>query len=412
MLRPVILLLTAAAAVLAEPSTAKLVRQGDGWQLLRNGKPYYIHGGGGGRAHIDKLAAAGGNSVRTYAGSSQLDDYHAKGISVMVGLDVGKPRNGFDYGDRARVAQQLERLRESVEKLKDHPAVLMWALGNEVELAASDVDRIRVWEAMNEMAKAVHAADARHPVIVVLAGVGKTKLAELNQHCPEIDAVGINAYGGMLSLPEAIAAQQWNKPYIVTEFGPRGHWEVAKTPWGLPVEDTSTEKAEFYLKAYQRAIGGQPACVGSYVFLWGQKQEKTHTWYGMFLPEGNPLGAVDTMTYAWTGKWPANRAPRIDGRVRLAGPDVVKPGAELKVSVAATDPDGDDITVKWDLRLDVSDNPGRGGDREPPTPALVTAEGKNATLRVPDKPANYRVFVYVFDPQGKAATANLAVRAE
>ena len=115
---------------------------------------------------------------------------------------------------------------------------------------------------MNDLARVVKEADPDHPVIAVLAGAGGGKLDELRERCPALDAVGINAYGGMMSLPETIAASGWKKPYIVTEFGPRGHWEVAKTPWGLPIEDTSTEKADFYLKAYRHAIDDTAAVPG------------------------------------------------------------------------------------------------------------------------------------------------------
>ena len=52
-------------------------------------------------------------------------------------------------------------------------------------------------------------------------------------------------------------------------------------------------------------------CLGSYCFLWGQKQESTATWHGMFLKNGNPTEAVDVMHYCWKGEWPNSRAPSI-----------------------------------------------------------------------------------------------------
>ena len=54
-------------------------------------------------------------------------------------------RNMF-HDEMALNASRL-LLKTVVSRLKDHPAILMWALGNEVELAASDADRIRVGEA-------------------------------------------------------------------------------------------------------------------------------------------------------------------------------------------------------------------------------------------------------------------------
>jgi hypothetical protein len=402
----------------AEPAAVRIQRtpQG-GFQLLRNGKPYFINGGA--LRYIDKLVAAGGNSVRSWGPATDLDSLHASGLTILFGLPVGKPRQGFDYTGKDRVARQHEAALGLVRKHKDHPALLMWALGNESELNASQPDRVRLWQALEEMAKAIKQIDPNHPVITVLAGAGR--LDEVKQYCPSLDAIGINTYGGMLKLPETIAAKGWDKAYIVTEFGPRGHWEVAKTPWGLPIEDSSTEKADFYLLGYQHAVQNRPNCLGSYVFLWGHKQEKTHTWYGMFLPGGSPTGAVDSMTYAWTGKWPADRAPRIGpGKFSLTAEsgatpqeNVFLPGAKLRCKVNAADPEGKALTIKWDLRVDVSDNPGQGGDREPDSVpvdgAVLSSSGSEALIQLPAKPGNYRIFVYARDPGGKAATANVPV---
>jgi len=402
------------------PSVVRIERKPDGgFQLMRNGKPYFIKGGGG--QNPATLLAAGGNSVRGGGSAESLDRMNAAGISVQYGLSIGKPRQDFDYSDKAAVAKQFDAALAVVKRLKSHPAILVWALGNESELSAKESDRLLLWAALEDLAKAIKVEDPNHPVITVLAGA--SRLGEVKKLCPSLDAIGLNAYGSMLQLPESVAAAGWDKPYIVTEFGPRGHWEVAKTPWGLPIEDSSTEKADFYLKAYRHAVEGRPQALGAYVFLWGSKQEKTHTWYGMFLPDGSPLEAIDVMTYVWSGKWPANRAPKIGpGKFKITaesgGTDRENeflPGAKLRCAVSGSDPEGEPVKVSWDLRVDVSDNPSGGGDREPPSVpiegAVLSTNAGEALIQVPDKPGNYRIFVYVHDPAGKAATANVAIRA-
>jgi hypothetical protein len=422
LLTPLIFVLLAAVSGAAgAPSEVKIVPKDSGYELRRNGEPYYIKGVCGG-SQLEELVAAGGNSIRTYGPGGALDQAQQRGLTVLLGLNVGKPRQGFNYADAARVAQQLERARADVLKAKDHPALLMWALGNESELGASAEDRLKVWKAINEMAEMIKQVDGRHPVITVLANLQGDKLREMDQYCPALDAVGINAYGAMLRLPEEVARQGFKRPWLVTEFGPRGHWEVPKTAWNIPIEDSSTEKAELYLKAYRHAIAGQPNCLGSYVFLWGQKQEKTHTWYGMFLPDGRRLDPVDAMTMAWTGHWPANRCPQIGPkkitlRVEGAKEDdtqhMFAKGARLRCTVDVSDPEGDPLTIQWDLRLDVGDNPSTGGDREPPTPpiagAVVSSEKNEAVLQLPDQEGKYRIFVYASDPQRSTATANVPI---
>ncbi len=402
------------------PSVVKIVAKDNGYQLLRNGQPYFAKGVCGG-SRLDELVAAGGNSIRTY-GRGNLDQAQRRGLTALVGLGLRPMRQGFNYGDEKAVADQAERIRQNVLKLKDHPALLVYALGNETELGVSRAERVKIWKAVNLFAEVVKKTDSNHPVITVLAGLGDNKLSELNEYCPALDAVGINTYGAILSLPSAVAKQGWKRPWLVTEFGPRGHWEVPKTAWRVPIEDTSTEKAALYLNGYRKTIAGSPACLGSYVFLWGQKQEKTHTWYGMFLPDGRRLGAVDAMTMAWSGKWPANRCPeigrkkiqvQIEGQKEVSAQNVFPSGQRLHCTVDATDPEGEPLTVKWDLRLDVSDNRSNGGDFEPATPplagAVLSSMKSEAVIRLPDKPGNYRIFVYAIDPKGSAATANLPI---
>jgi len=81
----------------------------------------------------------------------------------------------------------------------------------------------------------------------------------------------------------------------------------------VPIEENSTLKAANYLKRYKGGIEVDSLqCIGSYVFLWGQKQERTPTWYGVFLEDGKETESVDVMHYIWTGTWPKNRAPQIE----------------------------------------------------------------------------------------------------
>ena len=298
----------------------------------------------------------------------------------------------------------------------------MWVVGNETELSLGKEDRIRVWKAIQEMAEMIKQVDGGHPVLTVVAGIGGNKLREIDEFCPSLDAVGINAYGAAASLPYAITGQGWKRPWVLTEFGPRGHWEVGKTSWGVPIEDSSTLKAKLYLKAYQRAVEGQPACLGSYAFLWGQKQEKTHTWYGMFLDDGKPLGAVDAMTMAWTGRWPSHRCPEIDPTSISITTDgttnsstrVFSPGSELHCSVSAKEPNDDGLLFRWELRPDVADNPSSGGDSEPPVvpveAAVVSSESNSAIIKMPGQEGNYRIFAYVVNSADRAATANVPIQ--
>ena len=342
----------------------------------------------------------------------------------LVGLPLASPRKGFDYQKADQVEKQFEEIRALVRRYRDHPALLLWNIGNEPEIGTSEAERVPLWREVNRIARMVKEEDPNHPVIAVMGDAYRRLLPELDQHCPALDGVGLNAYLDMLTLPEDLVRLGWTRPYIVTEFGPRGHWQVPKTPWRVPIEDSSTDKASFYLRAYRHAVEGRPQCLGAYAFYWSHKQEKTHTWYGMFLPDGSPTAAVETMRYLWTGQWPTNRCPRIGPHpITLkhapTGPDqkgwVLMAGQTVQVEVDVTDPDGDPLTVTWELRPDTADDPNVGGDYEPPTVpiseaiAATSSDERMADVRLPGRPGKFRLFVYARDPHGNAATANQPV---
>jgi len=407
-----------------DPSAhVSIVKTEQGYQLRRNGQPYFIKGVGGGRSKMENLVKAGGNSIRLWNPDRALMDLaHQHGLTVMLGIDLARAHHGHDYRDEEVVAKQLAKTKETVLAFKDHPALLMWGLGNELEL--SHDDRLPIWKTLNKIALLVNKLDPNHPTAAIIAGTGKNKLRELLKYAPAINAVGINSYGAIVNVPKQLVLQKWDKPFIITEFGPIGHWEVNKTPWGLPLEPSSTEKGDHYVKAYQVAVNKQKNALGSYAFLWGHKQEKTHTWYGMLLPfKDQEMGAVDAISYGWRGHWPENRAPRIVKKITVSieGESQLQqeyaqfsPGQIINSSIQAKDPDGQPMTFAWDIRLDVSDNKAIGGDKEESVKAIshsiISQNDNQAQVKIPSKKGNYRLFVYVYDTQGKAATTNLPIK--
>lgn len=395
----------------AEPIPVKLVKTNDGWQLLRGGEPYFIRGAGGG-ASLEALAAAGGNSVRTWGADDLgplLDSAHALGLSVTVGIWLGHERHGFDYSDPKQVQEQKEQARQAVLRYKDHPAVLLWGIGNEMEGFGSG-DNPAIWKAVNDIAVIVKQLDPNHPTMTVTAELGGERVEWVQEQCPAIDIHGINSYGGAPSLTERYRAAGGTKPYVLTEFGLPGAWEVQKNDWGAPSELTSTEKARFYRHSYERSVLGAPdLALGSYVFAWGYKMEATPTWHGMWLPDGAQLAAVDVMTELWSGSPPANRAPTVEPLI-VEGDVQLDPGAKLRVRAVIADPEGAAVRTRWVL-LRESGEYATGGDTRPVPPevegAVFDAGADGAAIRMPKYPGPYRLFVYAYDGNGKAATANV-----
>ncbi|MFM2255185.1 MAG: hypothetical protein RLZZ47_674 [Bacteroidota bacterium] len=149
------------------------------WQLLRNGQPYYVIGAGG-ETHLNELVEIGGNSIRTWGSENAqtvLDEAHKRGLTVLLGLWVQHERHGFDYNDTLAVAKQLASFKATIDQFKNHPALLMWGIGNEVNLSYTNP---KVWNAVQDIAKYAHQVDPNHPTttsprtLQILAGPDPT----------------------------------------------------------------------------------------------------------------------------------------------------------------------------------------------------------------------------------------------
>lgn len=394
------------------PIPVKVVKTADGgYQLLRGGKPFFIKGAGGDESK-EELKQLGGNSYRTWGSSAtetQLDNAQHLGLAVTVGIWLGHKEQGFSYKDPKQVADQKSMVRETVLRYRNSPALLIWALGNEME-GYDKGDDPDVWNAIEDLARMVKQLDPNHPVMTVVAELGDDKIRAFNQYCPDVDILGINSYAGCQSIPGRYVQSGGVKPYIITEFGPPGTWEMHdKTAWGAIPELTSTEKATWYHDAYVKAIANQPLCLGSYVFAWGHKQEATSTWYGLFLPDGSKLAAVDTMHEMWTGVAPTYQVPVINS-IKVDGSDSVDPGTTVHVALDADDPQSDPLKVHWVLQYDpVSYNVGGGAEFTPPTfpDAIVNADDHGADLKMPQSGGGYRLFAYIHNAHNGSAVANV-----
>ena len=138
------------------------------WQLLVQNKPYFINGVVG-HKYLEKVKAYGGNSVRIGSKKEELDKVHDLGLTALVNLPFNAERYGFDFNDDEAVNQQIQKAVEIVEKTKDHPAVMMWAIGNEIDwIPGNKPYNPKLWAAINETAKAIKPINPNHPVMAVI----------------------------------------------------------------------------------------------------------------------------------------------------------------------------------------------------------------------------------------------------
>jgi len=333
-----------------------------------------------------------------------LDRAHSLGMTVLIGYWMNKRDQGMDYDDPKACDEQERVLRERVREYRDHPAVLGWSVGNEVELGDTSP---RVFRQIERLAAMVKREDPRHPVMTVVADMWPEKMALLLAHCPSLDLLGVNSYGGLPTLHERM--RDWKRPYMVTEFSFGAPGQVAETAWKTAIEPDGTAKAKLLTENYRKHVLGQSGRVlGSYFFHWSRSDSATASWFSSFLKTGEKLPQVDALTTLWGGRRPANRCPAIVS-VQLPAKAELKPGEEVSASVRASDPDGDPLTYSFEV---LSDDPAKRfvGDFEKPMPAFASGGGSAIRLKAPSEPGPYRVLVVMRDGKGAATTASIPFR--
>ncbi len=190
-----------------------------------------------------------GSSVEDYAVIAQdilkvLDGFYNNGKnSVMVIMTVAMSKADLDSGKYLQV----------VNAYKDHPAILMWAIGNEWNLnkfyGYGNVDEAAA--AVIQAAGSIKEIDPHHPVSSVLGDVFNSSdasmwiLKDVISRCPNVDIWGINVYRGSSfnnlflqwkNLWEQ-ELQQLAKPFYVSEFGIDSFNSTSYTPDGARADN-------------------------------------------------------------------------------------------------------------------------------------------------------------------------------
>lgn len=307
------------------------INKDKGYQLTVNGQPYVVKGVCYSPVPIGKdyeynwwgdpnkpwlvdgplMKQMGVNTVRFYrAGKNPtevrqvLSDLYGKfGIRVLMGDYLGfwswPPPN---YADSAFREKTKAQFLEMVRLYKDHPAILMWVLGNEnnysfdqnVQRWSSDeIDALTDPEAqrqakaaiyydfINEVAKAIKEIDPAHPVVM---GVGEVKSLDIaKEHAPNVDVIGMISYRGPSfgNLFRQIK-QKFDLPVILIEYG-ADSFNAAKR------ESDEEAQAEFVNLQWQdiqrntSSNKGEGNALGGTLFEWNDEWWKgnenlPHTW--------------------------------------------------------------------------------------------------------------------------------------
>ena len=219
------------------------------------------------------MAAHGVNSVRTYTVPPRwlLDLAHEHGLWVMVGIPWEQHITFLD--DRGRAASIEERVREAIRTCAGHPAILCYAIGNEIP--ASIVrwhGRHRIERFLKRLYNA--AKDEDPDALVTYVNYPSTEYLQL----PFIDLVCFNVFLESGPQFESYLARLQNvagdRPLLVTEAG-------------LDSQRNS-EPAQARALDWQVRTAFAGGCAGMFVFSW------TDEWYrGGFDIDDWAFGLVD-----------------------------------------------------------------------------------------------------------------------
>jgi hypothetical protein len=218
--------------------------QVQGRQLSVNGEPFVVNGmayapisigedwHGALRERSDRysvdfplIAASGANAIRIYTSfmtTAMLDAAWSQGLYVIPTFQPDPAQltcaEGKDF--------MRDRFREMVLEWKDHPAILFWLVGNEVNANLGTADLCLDWfPQLDSLALEAHLTEGAsfHPVGTANADVGDICVASCSDDTslPNVDLWGAQIYRGC-SFGSAFSEYQkpdCARPLIVTEFG-------------------------------------------------------------------------------------------------------------------------------------------------------------------------------------------------
>ena len=234
---------------------------------------------------IPLMSDMGANTIKTYlqrpTQSAALNALYEEGIYVVMGFCVD-----VVYGEGEIVDFENEVVRENIIRCfldmvghwKDHPAILMWSLGNEVNtiLEANDIWPGHWYSLVEECAQAAHQleGDNYHPVTTANAEQeGEWDIGDPDKNADDESLAHLDLWSLQLYQGESFGdtfgdyEASSNKPLLMSEFGCDAYD-------GRNDEENERMQAEYlesqwsHIRENLSSINPDNVCVGGIVFSW------------------------------------------------------------------------------------------------------------------------------------------------
>ena len=384
------------------------------WELMVNGKEFFIKGLCWG-VKLDKdnedyyfglVKDLGANTVRVWGIGSETQDLMdtlAK-HGVMIDLGIWLQQNGWvNYAkDDQYKEKTLKEIEENVLKFKDHPALLMWNIGNEVIFTLkTEEEKIAYAKYLEQVCQRVHQLDPDHPI--TNASAWAFAFPYFKKYTPSLDIYGTNCYGAgsVLSIVKELDKLNIDRPYLVTEFGNTGDWEAPKDGNGQAIDMPDTEKAQAYSEIWQKSIlpDKDKNCIGGFVFIFADNQaapsDTGGVWYNLLM-DGKKRASYWAVREAFTGQKAENLPPKIE-KFTIGKASGLQPGEKITVQVTASSQQGSELSCEFKI----SGLP-ESGNHVVKLESLKRAEN-TFVIKAPLKEGVYKIYAYVADNNGNLA---------
>lgn len=404
----------------AEPGDFKpavYIRETDGnFELIRNGKPFYMKGGAASPLFLEELKEAGGNTARIYDTinlQQTLDIAEALDLAVVVDIPMPQFNKDPEFYENSELFEKLkQRVERVVKHHKDHPALLYWNLGNELYYPYF-YKSTNFFSNFNELIDLIHQLDPNHPVSTVTIGANKLRVLSIHRKSPDLNLISFNSFGVLSQFKDKLKpiSPIWSGPHVITEWGVNGAWEAPKTLWRAPIEETSTKKAEIIKRRYLDYIAPlkENNSLGNFIFYWGKKNEITPTWFSLFGEDGKKTQAVFELTNIWKNREEKFPGPVINFILLNKKGDyqniILTPGSKAEIYVYMPDSQShNNLNYRWELRHE--------SWYESHTSKVIDSfkfdqSGTTAVFNVPVEEGPYRLFLYLTNDSEYVATANI-----
>lgn len=401
------------------------------FQLMINNRPYYIRGVAYNTAHdwrdghmplsrrqvekdFEKIKEMGANTIRRYGHG--IYDRNVLNIAEEYDLNVlygfwFDPKIDF-YKDSAKVLAYMNEMESKVLKYKDHSAIIAWSLGNESwgllkhSFAKPYLTKVRnaYVQMIERMAQRIHELDPSRPVFSCIEHEEYQLPGELvafHDGAPSIDVIGINSYyKEQISTLNHVAWQFDSlRPYLVSEFGPRGYWDPKYNDQknNTVLEESDQEKSDWYRYQWEKYVQGYKGFnIGGFAYCWHDRMEGSFTWFGLTDYKGRLKPSYFALKEEWTKK-----KGRSLPEYKITTRENLIPGKTYFFT--ADGKSNEDLDYEWRLLKD--------DDFDKVDVIEKFDDPQLVKITIPEEPADYRLYLFVTDKEEyRVTTASLPIK--